>query len=75
MMNVLLVSSGLCLGVCGFLNAASDYPVKPVPFTEVRFTQGVFAARQATNRVVTIPFALEQCEKSGRMKTLTWSLK
>jgi DUF1680 family protein len=68
MMKSLMVGTGFCFGLCGMINAASDYPVKPVPFTEVRFTQGVFASRQATNRVVTIPFGLEQCEKSGRMK-------
>lgn len=47
--------------------AASDYPVKPVPFTDVRITGGVLQARQATNVAVTLPFALGQCESSKRM--------
>jgi hypothetical protein len=49
------------------LRAASDYPVKPVPFTDVRITGGVLHSRQATNSVVTMPFALGQCESSKRL--------
>jgi DUF1680 family protein len=47
---------------------ASDYPVQPAPFTQVRLTGGLLANRQATNAEVTMPFALEQCETSGRIK-------
>jgi uncharacterized protein len=46
---------------------AHDYPVKPVPFTAVHLTDVFWAPRIETNRLVTIPFAFEQCEKSGRM--------
>lgn len=49
------------------LNAAQDYPVKPVPFTDVKITGGVLQSRQATNSAVTMPFALAQCESSLRM--------
>ncbi len=44
-----------------------DYPIKPVPFTAVHLTDSFWAPRIETNRVVTIPFAFEQCEKSGRI--------
>jgi hypothetical protein len=44
-----------------------DYPVKPVPFTAVHLNDLFWAPRIETNRTVTIPFAFEQCEKSGRM--------
>src|SRR6266566_694094 len=44
-----------------------DYPIKPVPFTAVHLTDIFWAPRIETNRVVTIPFAFEQCEKSGRI--------
>ena len=47
--------------------AASDYPVQPVPFTQVRLTGGLLANRQATNNAVTMPFALGQCESSKRV--------
>src|SRR5437762_572849 len=46
---------------------AHDYPVKPVPFTSVHLTDIFWAPRIETNRLVTIPFAFEQCERSGRM--------
>jgi len=49
------------------ITAASDYPVQPVPFTAVRLTEGLLHARQATNQLVTLPFALQQCESSKRV--------
>ena len=48
--------------------AAPDYPVQPVPFTAVRVTGGFWQARQETNRAVTVPFALQQCEDTGRVR-------
>jgi DUF1680 family protein len=65
-MKTLLVASFCCAALNLF--AASDYPVQPVPFTSVRLTSGLLAQRQATNAAVTMPFALEQCETSGRIK-------
>lgn len=50
------------------LQAGSDYPIKPVPFTDVSFTAGLWHERQETNNRVTLPFALEQLETSGRLK-------
>ncbi len=47
---------------------ASDYSVQPVPFTAVRVTGGFWSARQEVNRTVTVPYALRQCEESGRLK-------
>jgi DUF1680 family protein len=47
---------------------AADYPVQPVPFTAVRITGGFWQQRQEVNRTVTIPFALQQCEDSHRLK-------
>ena len=64
----------LLIAACGQLAAAetkrqfSDYPVQPVPFTSVRITGGLLQARQATNTLVTLPFALDQCESSDRLK-------
>jgi hypothetical protein len=54
------------LSCAGFLTAA-DYPVKPVPFTDVSFTSGLWHDRQETNNKVTLPFAIGQCESSKRM--------
>jgi len=47
---------------------AADYPFQPVPFTAVRVTGGFWAQKQEVNRTVTVPFALQQCEESGRLK-------
>lgn len=47
---------------------AADYPIRPVSFTAVRVTDGFWKSKQETNRTVTVPFALAQCEESGRLK-------
>jgi DUF1680 family protein len=65
-MKILL--SPLAAAVCLAVHAASDYPVRPVPFTDVRITGGVLHSRQATNSAVTLPFALGQCESSKRLE-------
>ncbi len=46
---------------------ARDYPVRPVPFTEVHLNDAFWAPRIEINRTVTIPFAFQQCEKTGRV--------
>lgn len=40
----------------------------PVPFQNVKLTDGFFAPRIETNRKVTIPFCLDQCESTGRIR-------
>ena len=42
--------------------------MQPVPFTAVRVTGGFWHARQEVNRTVTVPFALQQCEDTGRLR-------
>ncbi len=44
-----------------------DYPVQPVPFTDVRLSDGFWAPKIETNRTATIPAAFEQCELTGRV--------
>jgi len=62
------------LGAVSNLAAASpavaplkDYPVRPVPFTSVHFNDAFWAPRIETNRKVTIPFAFQKCEETGRV--------
>src|SRR5437867_10446513 len=75
-----LAASGAMLGVvllAGAYSAARsqgtratpehDYPVQPVPFTAVHLSDVFWAPRIETNRQVTIPFAFQQCELSGRV--------
>jgi uncharacterized protein len=44
-----------------------DYPVQPVPFTAVHLSDAFWLPKIETNRTVTIPFAFEQCERTGRV--------
>ncbi len=59
----------LVLSGCRYDNHVSDsyYPVTPVKFTEVTVNDNYWAPRIETNRTVTIPFALEKNEETGRM--------
>ena len=44
-----------------------DYPYRPVPFTSVTINDSFWQPRLETNRKVTIPYAFQQCEKTGRL--------
>jgi DUF1680 family protein len=71
--NMKIVSqyiAGACLLWAVVLRAAGparDYPVQPVPFTAVHLTDQFWAPRIETNRTVTIPYAFQKCEETGRM--------
>jgi DUF1680 family protein len=59
----------LCL-ISVSLSAATekrDYPIKPVPFTAVKITDGFWAPRIETNRAVTLPFLFQKNEETGRL--------
>ncbi len=62
------IFSALALATFAVASAAADYPVQPVPFTAVHVTGGFWAAKQETNRAVTVPFALRQLVDSNRLK-------
>lgn len=51
----------------GAAKASHDYPVKPEPFTSVHFNDVFWSPRIEINRKVTIPFAFQMCEKTGRV--------
>lgn len=46
----------------------ADYPIQPVPFTEVKLTDNFWAPRIKKNASVTIPIAFGYCESTGRVK-------
>ena len=52
-----------------------DYPVQPVPFTAVHLTDRFWAPKIETNRTVSIPFAFEQCETTGRVENFIRAAK
>ncbi len=45
-----------------------DYPFQPTIFTEVHITDEFWAPRMETNRKITIPYAFQQCEETGRIR-------
>jgi len=49
-------------------SGGTDYPYTAVSLTAVKLTDSFWAPRLETNRTVTIPFALEQSESTGRIK-------
>jgi len=51
----------------GRVRAEHDYPIRPVPFTAVHLTDVFWAPRIETNRKVTIPYAFQKCEETGRV--------
>ncbi len=44
-----------------------DYPITPVPFTAVKFSDAFWAPRIETNRAVTLPFLFKKNEETGRL--------
>lgn len=52
-----------------------DYPIQPIPFTDVRVNDGFWAPRIKQNHDVTIPIALEQCYKTGRVDNFLFAGK
>jgi DUF1680 family protein len=48
-------------------SAALDYPIRPVPFTQVELTDSFWAPRLETNRTVSIPYAFRMNEETGRV--------
>ena len=45
----------------------SDYPITPVPFTQVAISDNFWQPRLETNREVTIPYTFEKSEATGRI--------
>ena len=45
----------------------SDYPIQPVAFTQVHLSDNFWAPKIRVNADVTIPYTLEQCQKTGRV--------
>jgi len=78
----LFLSSILCLGLClinsysnGQINPSKDYPIQPVSFTDVKVTDHFWAPRIELNQKVTIPIALDQCYKTGRVENFKIAAK
>ena len=66
-MEKYLLLLGLVLLLACSKSSHRDYPIKPVPFTQVKFTDHFWAPRLETNRTVTIPYDFKKCEETGRI--------
>lgn len=66
------VTSNLCVVSClagkKKVELRHDYNVKPVPFNIVRVNDDFWTPRLETNRKVTIPYAFQKCEETGRIR-------
>ena len=69
MKTYFLTGVSLLLGTALSLGQANrnDYPIRPVPFTSVKVNDQFWAPRIKRNHEVTIPIALDQCYKTGRV--------
>jgi len=47
---------------------SKDYPIQPVNFTRVKVNDHFWAPRIELNQEITIPIALDQCYKTGRVE-------
>ena len=60
---------GLVAPGCVRHGQPADYPVRPVPFTQVKVApESFWGQRLEASRSVTIPQAFAQCEKNGRYR-------
>jgi len=55
------------LGASTAALGASDYPIRPVPFTRVVVDDAFWSPRQKTSLDVTIPYCFEKCEETHRI--------
>jgi len=66
--SLLLILVTILTGSCSNKdNNMTDYPVKPVAFTNVKFTDNFWLPRLDTNRIITIPYDFKKCEETHRI--------
>ncbi len=55
--------------LCTFTSRAENYPITPVPFTQVKIAPATFwGQRLQASRDVTVPLAFSKCEETGRYR-------
>lgn len=72
---LVLAASAASCAVPRAQSLSKDYPVQPVPFTAVHLADKFWAPKIETNRTVSIPFAFEQCETTGRVENFIRAAK
>ncbi|MBN2295307.1 MAG: glycoside hydrolase family 127 protein [Pirellulales bacterium] len=62
---------GILVTIAFFVEKAhAEYPIRAVPFRDVKITDEFWAPRIETNRKVSIPHCIEMCRQSGRVGNL-----
>lgn len=65
---ILIGLSFILLQACSHMSpSAMDYPIKPVPFTDVKISDNFWALRILINHEVTIPIAFRKAAETGRI--------
>ena len=55
--------------LCALASQAENYPITPVPFTQVKIAPATFWGQRLTaSRDVTVPLAFSKCEETGRYR-------
>lgn len=67
-MKLLFLGLAICASSLLTLAQKKDYPITPVPFTNVKLTDKFWLPRIQTNHTVTIPASFERCKTTGRIK-------
>jgi len=63
-----MVASAMLLFIAACAKQSpKDYPIKPVPFTDVQISDQFWQPRMEINRTVTIPYDFKKCEETGRI--------
>ena len=68
---VICISVVIMAGIACQREVKKDYPVKSVDFTQVKVMDNFWLPRIKTNQKVTIPFAMQQNEETGRVDNFT----
>ena len=71
LIKLITVIAGIVLLMPGCnkkISSGEDYPITPVPFTDVKLSDNFWAPRIKKNALITIPIAFGYCESTGRVR-------
>jgi hypothetical protein len=64
---ILTLSIATLLFSCSRKEKSNEYPITPIPFTQVKVEDDFWSKRIKTNHDVTIPIAIQKSEETGRI--------
>ncbi len=67
MIFIILAAAAAFSGPASAQEIRRDYPIRPIPFTEVRLNDAFWRPRLETNRTTTLPFLFRKNEETGRI--------